>query len=43
MSLQTFLYKAARLLGDYKAVRKGTIHKRMKNRVIGKSLSKKLF
>lgn len=36
--LASFFYKTARLLGDVNAARKGTLHKRIANRTIGKKL-----
>lgn len=41
--LTSLLYKTARFVGDINAVRKGTFHKRMKNRVVSKAINKKLF
>nr|WP_309099090.1 hypothetical protein [Fredinandcohnia onubensis] len=41
--VQKNLNKASRTLGDINAIKKGTIHKRVKNRVIGKKPLKKLF
>lgn len=40
--LRSFLYKTARFIGDINAVKQGTMHKRLKNRVIGKA-ARKLF
>lgn len=38
--IRTFLYTAAKLLGDASAVKNGTIHKRIARRVIGKFFSR---
>ena len=40
--LRSFLYKTARFVGDVNAVKQGTVHKRIKNRMIGKA-TRKLF
>jgi hypothetical protein len=37
-----FLYKLARLLGDYEAVKKGKVGKRIARRVAGKATGKGL-
>ena len=34
--LRSLLYKTARILGDINAVKRGTVKKRIANRVIGK-------
>lgn len=34
--IRSILYKAAKYLGDINAVRRGTVKKRIQNRVIGK-------
>ena len=35
--IRTALYKSARLLGDVNSVKRGTINRRITNRVIGKA------
>lgn len=41
--IRSFLYKLAKILGDINAVRKGKIKQRVKNRIVGKYASKRLF
>lgn len=36
-------YSLARLLGDLNAIRRGTIHKRLVNKVIGRKIVAKLW
>jgi len=38
--LRTFLYWLAKILGDVNAVKRGTVMKRAKNRVLGKILGR---
>ncbi|GIN62770.1 hypothetical protein J27TS8_27630 [Robertmurraya siralis] len=41
--IRSILYKAAKILGDVNAVRKGRIKQRIKNRVVGKFVGKRIF
>lgn len=36
MTLRSFLYLTARLLGDYNAVKRGRVKERIANRIMGK-------
>ncbi len=38
--MRSLLYFIAKLMGDYNAVKKGTIHKRLYNRALGKMLGR---
>lgn len=38
--MRSLLYFIAKLMGDYNAVKKGTIHKRLYNRALGKTLGR---
>jgi hypothetical protein len=42
-SLRSFLYTLARILGDVNAIRRGTIHKRIANRVIGRKAVSRMW
>ncbi|UII56691.1 hypothetical protein LS684_04295 [Cytobacillus spongiae] len=41
--IQKVLNKTSRAIGDINAVKKGTLHKRVKNRTIGRNPVKKLL
>ena len=41
--IRSLLYKTAKFLGDVNAVRKGKIKQRIKNRIVGKYASKRIF
>jgi len=41
--MRSFLYALARLLGDVNAVRKGTIARRLGNRLIGRKVVSRLW
>lgn len=38
LNVRSFLYRLARFLGDYNAVRRGRIGRRMANKVIGRGI-----
>ena len=42
MGLRSFLYKAARIMGDVNAVKKGKVGKRVARRVVGKGTGRAL-
>lgn len=41
--IRSFLYWLAKILGDVNAIRRGTILKRIKNRIVGKFTARRLF
>lgn len=41
--IRSLLYKIAKILGDVNAVKKGKVKQRIKNRVVGKYASKRIF
>lgn len=41
--IRSILYKVAKVLGDVQAVKNGKIKQRVKNRVVGKYASKRIF
>jgi hypothetical protein len=41
--VRSFLYALARLLGDYNAVRRGRLGKRVANRIIGRTVVSRLW
>jgi hypothetical protein len=40
--MRSLLYKLARLLGDVNAVKKGRVGKRIKRRVVGRAIGRKM-
>ena len=43
MATRSFAYAVARALGDYNAIRRGKIGKRLVNRLIGRTLVSRLW
>jgi len=41
--MRSFLYFLARLIGDYNAVRRGRIGKRLANKMIGRHIVRRLW
>lgn len=41
--MRRLLYLLARLFGDWKAVRHGTVHKRLYNRAVGRMTGRRLW
>lgn len=41
--MRRWLYRGARLLGDVTAVRRGRAHKRIYNRIIGRTIVRRLW
>lgn len=42
MSLRSFLYLAARLLGDWNAIKSGTVGRRIARRIVGRATGRML-
>jgi hypothetical protein len=43
MNTRSWLYRVARLMGDYQAVKRGRISKRIVNKVVGRNLVRRLW
>lgn len=43
MNLRSMLYKAARISGDIEAVKRGTVHKRLFNRWLGRTIISRMW
>ena len=43
MTARSFAYALARVLGDYRAIRRGKIGKRLVNKIIGRTLVSRLW